>query len=152
VSKQIKKTNKQLEGLVKTQRSELAEESKKVSQEMLRAAEDKLFSDCLEIVETSLDFAELGFDENGQVDESSIPDEWKRMTTREKEKRLRLAKANWMPSAEVPHGIKMAHATMMGIIKARAQQESGTKVLHIENASFPTPSPLTQYEVLEVDD
>jgi hypothetical protein len=152
MSKQIKKTNKQLDGLVKAQRAELAVESKKISQEMLRAAEDKLFADCLSIVEGSLDFAELGFDENGQIDELSIPDEWKRLDIREKEKRLRLAKANWMPSAEVPHGIKMAHATMMGIIKARAQQESGTKILNIENASFPTPSPLTQYEVIEVDD
>lgn len=152
MSKKISKVEKQVSALVKQQRAEIAADSKKVSQEMLRAAEDKLFSDCLEIVESSLDFAELGFDENGQVDEQSIPEEWRRLDVREKEKRLRLAKANWMPSAEVPHGIKMAHATMMGIIKARAQQESGTRVLHIENASFPTPSPLAQYEVLEVDD
>lgn len=152
MSKTIKKVNKHIESLVKAQRVELAEESKKISQDMLRAAEDKLFSDSLEIVECCLDFAELGFDENGQVDENSIPEEWKRMDVREKEKRLRLAKANWMPSSEVPHGVKMAHATMMGIIKARAHQESGARVLNIEHASFPSPAPLTQYEVIEVDE
>lgn len=135
------------------QAKELEAANAKISQEMLRSAEDKLFADSLAIVEASMEFAELGFDEQGQVDENDIPEEWRNLTKREREKRIRLAKANWMPSNEVPHGVKMAHATMMGIIKARSVEQSGTKILNIENASFPAPAPLKgDFDIIEVDE
>jgi hypothetical protein len=61
-----------------------------------------------------------------------------------------------MPSSDIPHGVKLAHATMLGIIKARAQTETGTKVLNIEHAVFPAPAPLSQQippeEIIEIED
>lgn len=101
-------------------------------------------------------FGEIGFDSDGNVDENTTPEDWDTLPRAEKEKMLRLAKTGWMPSADVPHGVKMAHATVMGIIKATAQENSGNKTLHIENVQFPAPAPLTKTvnptDVIDVED
>jgi hypothetical protein len=92
----------------------------------------------------------MGFSDTG---EAEVPPEWDSLPIREKEKRIRLAKATWLPSNEVPYGIKLAYDAMIGIIKARAARETGTRVLNIENATFPSPSPLVkELEVIDVDD
>lgn len=96
-------------------------------------------------------FAELGFDDDtGEVD--SIPFEWEGLPEEEKKKKIRLAKAGWMSSSDTPHGVKMAHATVLGIIKAKATEQTGTKILNIESITFPSPSQKPEeFEVIDVD-
>lgn len=143
-----KKDKQQLE-LLKQQKQQLESLSKQTSMETIRAIEDRVLEDSIKIVEHVLNFAELGFDDNGNP---VTPESWEFLSLEEKEKRIRLAKAGWMPSADIPHGVKLAHATMMGIIKARAQVESGDKTLNIESIIFPTPrSEPKQLEVIEID-
>lgn len=140
--------------LLNEQRSEIESLSKAYSSEAIKAAENKLFEDNIAILQTVMDFHKLGFDENGNVDESQIPFEWEGLPADQKMQKIRLAKTGWMPSGDVPHGVKMAHNIVMGIIKARAQEQTGTKVLNIESISFPAPTlkDKNTYEVIDVDD
>jgi hypothetical protein len=137
--------------LLKDQQNQIEKLSKSSSLEAIKAAESKLFQDALEVIQPYMRFAELGFDdETGEVD--SIPFEWEGLPEEEKKKKIRLAKAGWMPSSDTPHGVKMAHATVLGIIKAKSQEASGTKVLNIESITFPSPSQKPEeFEVIDVD-
>lgn len=140
--------------LLSQQKIEIQKVSKNTSLEALRVAEEKLFADSLAVIEPVMRFAELGFDEQGEVDMDAIPFDWECLPVQEKMKKIRLAKAGWMPSGDIPHAIKIAHATIIGIIKARAQENSGTKILNIEAATFPAPSlaDTNTYEVLDISD
>lgn len=154
-----KTTQKNAELLLTQQRQELDKLRASMPAELLRAAEDRLLNKCLDIVETSLDFDKLGFDADGQVDEEGLPGEWLMLSPAEKARKIRLAKYNCLPSKDVPHGIKVAHDTLVGIIKARAQEASGTRVLNLEVSQFPAPAPLTQgkeaidaeFEVIDIE-
>lgn len=138
--------------LLKEQKLEIDKLSKSNSLEAIKAAESKLFSDAIKVLEPYMQFGELGFDnETGEV--NSIPFEWEGLPEEDKQKRIRLAKAAWMNSAETPHGIKIAHATVLGIIKAKATEQSGTKVLNIESITFPSPAqPAEVFEVIDVEE
>jgi hypothetical protein len=138
--------------LLKEQKHEIEKLSKSNSLEAIKAAESKLFSDAIKVLEPYMQFGELGFDnETGEV--NSIPFEWEGLLEEDKQKRIRLAKAAWMNSAETPHGIKMAHATVLGIIKAKATEQSGTKVLNIESITFPSPAqPAEVFEVIDIEE
>ena len=137
--------------LLKDQQKQIEKLSKSSSSEAIKVAEAQLFSDALSVIQPYMRFAELGFDEKGEVD--SIPFEWEGLSQEEKAKKIRLAKAGWMPSSDTPHGVKLAHATVLGIIKAKATEQSGTKVLNIESVSFPSPAQKgEEYEVIEVED
>lgn len=150
VMNEQKKQNIQLQ-LLKEQKAEIEKLSKSSSLELLKAAEDKLFSDALQIIQPYMKFAELGFDEaTGEV--NSIPFEWEGLPQEEKQKKIRLAKAGWMPSSDTPHAVKMAHATIIGIIKAKATEQTGTKVLNIESITFPSPAQKPEeFEIIDVD-
>jgi hypothetical protein len=125
----------------------------------IRAAEDKLLTQCLDIVESSLDFASLGFNQSGEVDEETIPFAWHQLTVADKAKKIRLARYCCLPSADVPYGVKAAFNMAMGIIKARSSEKSGNKVFNMEVSMFPAPAPLTQdkeaidadFEVIDVE-
>lgn len=137
--------------LLKEQKAEIEKLSKSSSLEAIKAAEEKLFSDALSIVQPYMKFAELGFDEvSGEVD--SIPYEWEGLPEEEKKKKIRLAKAGWMNSSDTPHAVKMAHATILGIIKAKATENSGAKTLNIESITFPSPAQKPEeFEVIDVE-
>ena len=138
--------------LLKDQQAQIEKLSKSSSLEAIKAAESSLFKDALEVVQPYMRFAELGFDDaTGVV--NSIPFEWEGLPEEEKKKKIRLAKAGWMNSSDTPHAVKMAHATIIGIIKAQAQKETGTKVLNIESITFPSPAQQPeQFEVIDVDE
>lgn len=137
--------------LLKEQKAEIEKLSKSSSLEAIKAAEEKLFSDALSIVQPYMKFAELGFDEvSGEV--NSIPYEWEGLPQEEKQKKIRLAKAGWMNSSDTPHAVKMAHATILGIIKAKATENSGAKTLNIESITFPSPAQKPEeFEIIDVD-
>lgn len=137
--------------LLKEQKEEIKKISNNQSQLMLKEIETNLLNESAEIVHSVMQFARIGFDENGQV--TSIPFEWEGLPEEERRMKVRLAEAGWRNSSEFPHGAKLAHATMVGIIKARAQENSGTKILNIESASFPDPAPLVaEFETIEVQE
>lgn len=137
--------------LLKEQEQQIKKLSNANSLETLKAAENKLFTDALDIIQPYMKFAELGFDEQtGEVD--SIPFEWEGLPEEEKKKKIRLAKAGWMNSSDTPHAVKMAHATIIGIIKAKATEQTGTKVLNIESITFPSPAQKPEeFEVIDVE-
>jgi hypothetical protein len=157
MAKKIVQKNQQL--LLAQQRTELEKLKGTLALETLRASEDKLLAQSIEIIESSLDFAALGFDSKGELDEGQLPAEWLFLSPEAKARKIRLAKYACLPSADVPYGVKLAHATMIGIMKARATENSGTKVLNLEVSTFPAPAPLTQskdsidadFEVLDVE-
>lgn len=157
MSKKI--TQKNNEMLLAQQRTELDKLRESVPLDTLRVAEDKLLAQCIEIVEGSLDFASLGFNERGELDEDSLPFEWSLLTPDQKARKIRLAKYNCLPSSDVPHGVKLAHSTLIGIMKSRATEKSGAKVFNLEVSTFPAPAPLTQekdyidadYEVIDLE-
>lgn len=136
--------------LLKEHKASLIVLQKETTQDTLEAIENKLLEDSINIVNECNEFCNMGFDEGSGA--PIVPESWQYLEPDQLAKRMRLAKANWMPSSDVPHGIKMAYATATSIIKARAAKESGGKTLHIENAVFPAPAPLGQADDLPVID
>jgi hypothetical protein len=138
------------QSLLQAQQVQIQKVSKDVNIQTLQAVEDQVLADSISVVQHALNFADLGFDDTGNAE---VPAEWDDLPLREKEKRIRLAKAAWLPSSEAPYGLKLSFDAMIGIIKSRAAKESGTRVLNIENATFPSPSPLVQeLDILDVDE
>lgn len=157
MSKKI--TQKNNEMLLAQQVTELSKLRETLPLDTLRASEDRLLAQCIETVEGLLDFSALGYDENGQLDENQVPFEWGLLSPNEKARKIRLARYGCLPSADIPHGAKLAHQTLIGIIKARAQEKSGTRVLNLEVSTFPAPAPVTQdkdaidaeYQVIDIE-
>lgn len=132
-------------------RQTLNKMNKAVSRDMIRAVEDELFFDSATIVNDSMKFAELSFDESGNVE--SYPQSWDtELTKAELQKRLRIAKANWMTSGEVPNGIKMAQTIAVGIMKARAAEDTGVKSLRIQNIVMTNPTIMKEFGEIEVEE
>lgn len=137
-----KKSSKTAETLLKQQVTELQSLRDSLPLDQIKVAEDRVLAQSLEILEGLMDFSLLGFDEMGQVDPETVPFEWRLLSDSEKARKIRLAKFGMLSSADIPHGAKLAHATAMGIIKARAQEKSGPKTLNLEVSTFPTLAPL----------
>lgn len=145
-----KKNNEIQKSLIEQERLEIQKISSQTKIEKLQIIEDEVLAQSIDIIQHALNFAELGFDSDGKEE---VPVEWLSLPVREKEKRIRLCKAAWMPKGDSPVGLTLAYNTMLGIIKARAVKDTGTKVLNIEKAYFPSPSPIeTEYEVIDVDE
>lgn len=154
MSKKIAQKNTEL--LIAQQRTELDKLRETLPLSAIRAAEDKLLVQCLETVEGLLDFSALGFDDKGELDPGQLPSAWEFLSTEEKARKIRLARYGCLPSSDIPHGAKIAHATAIGIIKARAQEKSGTKILNLEVSTFPAPAPLKEsidadFEVIDLE-
>jgi len=136
------RSDKNTEVILKQQLTELQKLRDTLPLDQIKAAEDRVLVQSLDILEGLMDFSVLGFDETGQVDQSSIPFEWRLLDDHEKARKIRLARFGALPSADIPHGAKLAHATAMGIIKARAHEKSGPRTLNLEVSTFPTLAPL----------
>lgn len=146
-----KKKTKVQADIIKAQKEAIQIVSKTTNIATISAIESQIFQDSARIVEEALGFADVSIDQD--TGEIIPPDSWEFLPKEERDRKLRLAKMALMPSGDAPHGLKMAHATMIGIMKAQAAKDSGTKVLNIENAVFPSPSPLKDdIEVLDVDE
>lgn len=156
MTKSTKQKNQQQ--LLFQQKADLAKMSKELPMELVRASEDRLLKQCFDIMEGTLDFAALGYTD-GQIDESGLPAAWTFLSPEEKARKIRLAQYGCLPSGDVPYGVKAAFSTAVGIIKARATENSGTKVLNLEVSTFPAPSPVTQdpnaidtdFEVIDIE-
>jgi len=135
-------SQKNSEVVLKQQLTELQKLRDTLPLDQIKAAEDRVLAQSLDILEGLMDFSVLGYDDKGQVDENSIPFEWRLLTDHERARKMRLARFGALPSADIPHGAKLAHATAMGIIKARAHEKSGAKTLNLEVSTFPALAPL----------
>lgn len=136
------RADKNTEVILKQQLTELQKLRDTLPLDQIKAAEDRVLAQSLDILEGLMDFSVLGFDSEGKVDENSIPFEWRLLSDQEKARKIRLARFGALSSADIPHGAKLAHATAMGIIKARAHEKSGPKTLNLEVSTFPTLAPL----------
>lgn len=152
-------TQKNNERLIAQQKTEIEKLRESMPLDALRAAEDRLLATCIETIEGVLDFSTLGYDKKGQLDENQLPFEWGLLTPEQKARKIRLAQYGCMSSKNVPYGVKVAEATLMGIMKSRATENSGTKILNLEVSTFPAPAPLergketvdAEFEVIDVD-
>jgi hypothetical protein len=145
-----KKKTKFQADIIKAQQTAIKVMDNKNTLATITAIEDKVLADSSKIVSELLGFADITFLEDGTP---QYPDSWNDLPTEELQRRVRVAKLGYMPTADIPHGAKIAVSCMVAIIKARAAKETGTKVLNIENAVFPSPSPLKDdIEVLDVDE
>ena len=135
---------KNAEVILKQQVTELQRLKDSLPLDQIKVAEDRVLAQSLDILEGLMDFSLLGFDDQGQVDAASVPFEWRLLSDTEKARKIRLARFGMLPSADIPHGAKLAHATAMGIIKARAHEKSGPRTLNLEVSTFPTLAPLEQ--------
>lgn len=138
------KNTKNAEVILKQQVTELQKLRDSLPLDQIKAAEDRVLAQSLDVLEGLVAFSELSFDETGQVDEKSIPFEWRLLPDRELARRIRLARFGTLSSADIPHGAKLAHASAMGIIKARAHEKSGAKTLNLEVSTFPALAPLEE--------
>lgn len=142
--------------LLLQQKQDLDQLRESLPLDSIRAAEDKLLAQCLEICAGCLDFAALGIDTEGK---RTVPFEWNELSLDEKARKIRLAEYGCLPAADVPYGMKAAFNTAAAIIKSRAQEKSGSKVFNMEVSMFPAPAPLTQddkaldadFEVIDVE-
>lgn len=147
------------EKLLAQQVTELEKLRETMPLDVVRAAEDALLKQSLGICEGALDFAELGFNVDGTVDEGSIPLEWHTLTDEQKARKIRLAKYGCLTSRDVPFGVKAAFQTATAIIKSRTLENVGSRVFNMEVSFFPAPAPLEQdpaaidadYEVVDLD-
>jgi hypothetical protein len=145
-------SQKNQETLLKQSLTELDKLREELPKDLIRAAEDRVLKQSLDVLEGVISFAELGFDEKGQVDENQIPFAWHELSDAEKAKKIRLARFGMMSTADIPHGAKLAHAAAIGIIKSRAQEKSGTRILNLEVSTFPQPAALDQSkEAIDAD-
>lgn len=150
------KNNQQL---LRQQKTELEKLQESLPVDTLRAAEDKVLAQCLEIVEGSLDFASLGFLPSGEVDETQIPMDWQLLSPEAKTRKIRLAKYACLTTRDVPFGVKAAFSTLMAITRNRSAEKGANNVFNMEVSLFPAPSPINQdpgaidaeFEVIDLD-
>ena len=135
---------------VRKKQEELAKVEKGLSLAEVKHIEDNLLLDSSEIVQDSLRFAEIAFDDKGEV--ISFPEEWKNLPDSDRERKIRIARAAWMSSADVPHGIKMAERVVLAITKSRQEESTNKNVLNIQYAQFTTPTPMRDLPVIEVEE
>lgn len=156
MGKKISQKNNEI--LLKQQRTEIEKLRESMPLDALRAAEDKLLAQSIDVVQGLLDFDKLVF-KDGEVDEEQLPFEWRLLPPEEKARRIRLAQYGLMNSKATPYGAKLSQAMAVGIMKSRATENSGSKVLNLEISTFPAPAPLespkeavdAEFEVIDVD-
>lgn len=118
-------------------------QEKEQHREELRGIEDELLRSSMGVVDSVLAFKDIDPAEEG------VPEEWvKKYGRLEAMKRQKLARAGWMPQAELPAGINIAYKLMVGIVKARATENPRTQQLNITMVQMTAPPP--QFPVIDV--
>jgi hypothetical protein len=96
----------------------------------VKAISDRLLKRSADIVEGSLHFAEL--DPETMADMRDPPDEWVlEIGEQAARKRLRLAKAAWAASKDMPGGIKLAADFVASETKARSLEKMAPRSLNV---------------------
>lgn len=103
----------------------------KQSQDALRALQDEIFQTSLEVSRDMMSFGEVS-PEAENPDQDPIFREWvKSMGRKAAERRYRVARAGWVSKKDAPVGILESTSMAVGIMKARAVEKGGTRVLNV---------------------
>lgn len=107
-----------------------AEELAKEQESRLKEVQERVFSKSLGVVEDMLEFRSI--DPGRTMEEDPIFQGWaKEFGDEEARAKYRVASAAWAPAKEAPMAIKEASAMAVGIIKARAVEKGGSRVLNV---------------------
>lgn len=116
----------------------------------LRELENELLAQSLGQVRDGLAWPEVA-KELDPKDETEIPEEWVQQLGKKKAReKFRVARANILPAKDAPMGLKQSVQLATGIIKARAHEKTGPKILNINLVEM--PQMVVQYPETEVKD
>ncbi len=103
----------------------------------LREIENNILQKGLEQIEAGFSWPEIA-EELDPKDESAIPADWVQKHGMKKAKELyRIARASTMSSKDAPVGLKQNVQVVTGIIKARAHEKTGPKILNMNLVEMP---------------
>lgn len=117
--------------------------------ERIREFEDQMLMRASRIVEDAMSFAEI----DEMHPEGMIPREWMEQCGHDRDRaeaKMRVAKAAWKGTRDMPGGIKIAAQVMTSIIKARSLEKQGPKQLNVQLVQISTAMP--QFAVLDVEE
>jgi hypothetical protein len=101
----------------------------------LEAMEDLILEQADQIVLAGLAFVEIAHDQ------AVPPPDWVEQFGQDgAEKRLAVAKSQWLPDSQSPAGMKLASRTRMGILKARERKHAATQNNLNVVISLPAPA------------
>ncbi|MHC4647300.1 MAG: hypothetical protein ACYTBJ_17555 [Planctomycetota bacterium] len=112
----------------------------------MKKLEQTMLDSSMRVITDTCNFDELDPD---NID--AIPEKWiEEHGELEAKRKHRVAKAGWLPNKEAPIAIQTATKIAIGIIRARATEKSGPKILNIQPISMVAPK--QRFEVIDVDD
>jgi hypothetical protein len=98
--------------------------------------EEELYQKALSISADAMCWADL------DPAEKEPPPEWiHELGPEAAARRFRVARAAWMSSRDAPIGLKLAHNAVVGIMKARAVEKQGPKILNATLVQMVGPLP-----------
>lgn len=114
----------------------------------IKGFEDEILENSLAVVSGTMAFMEL---DPETPDHEVMPDFLERCGGDEKKARarLRLARAAWMNRTEAPVGIDAAIKISSNIIRARAVEKAGPRVLNVGVVHMSAPMPV--FDVIDVE-
>lgn len=142
-----KKEEKTLEEFLQEKQEPIPVEQGIVSEgqqamESIRAIENKLLEDAMQVVEGGMAFKEI------DPSDEEPPAEWiMQLGTEEAWKRFRLARAAWLPQKDAPMGFKVASGVMTSILRARAGSGHQPRSLNVAAQINYHPSKLPEKSV-----
>jgi hypothetical protein len=118
--------------------------------EQLRELENELLAQSLEQIRDAQAWPEVAV-ELDPKDENEIPKDWVEKHGKKKAKeKFRVARASMMSQKDAPVGLKQNIQLATGIIKARAHEKTGPKILNINLVEMPHVT--VQFPETEVKD
>lgn len=116
----------------------------------LREIADDILQKNLQIMGDAASFRDI------DIDTEVCPAEWVReMGVLEAEKRLRLAKASWLPAKDAPVGLANARAIVVGMLKSKAMENAAPRTLNVTAVMMTEPQIrkvlADEFPVLDVD-
>ena len=121
---------------------EAGEEQKRLTTKHLEEIEEGIFLDSLRNVSAALDF--------GKIDPKrpkKVPEEWRKLSKKQQEERMRVANYGRLPAAETPFGLRLSTQILTAALSARAKRVENTREFRADHASLPTPAPV--YPVID---
>jgi hypothetical protein len=114
----------------------------------LRELENEILVQNLEQIQHAQAWPEVA-PELDPKDDSLIPEDWvKKHGPKKAKEKYRVARAALLPNKEAPVGLSQAVKVATGIIKARANEKSGPKILNLNLVEM--PQVIIQYPETEV--
>lgn len=119
-----------------------------IQQNLLKSIEDRLLQSSMEVVSASTEFAWLD-----PEDLETIPPEWiAELGLQEAERKHRIAKASWLPQSSAPNALATSLKIAVGIVRARAAEQSSTREMRIGEVTVNMTTPQANFPELVIDD